>query len=72
VSTLAHIGIEAEGSEMKRLYRMTFEGMGPALIQAGVLGEVEFQELCQEFLRVEGDESTVCIGNPVVTAWSVV
>jgi len=44
-------------------YRMSIEGMGPALIQAGALSEAEFEELRQEFLRVEGDESVVCIGS---------
>ena len=70
--TMADICIEPGCSGLKRLYRMTFEAVGPALIAKGLLNENDFNALCQEFLRVETDEAAVCISNPVITVWSAV
>lgn len=70
--TMADICIEPGCSDLKRLFRMTFEAVGPALLAKGLLNESEFHALCQEFLRVETDEAVVSISNPVITVWSVV
>ena len=69
---MADICIEPGCSGLKRLYRMTFEAVGPALLAKGLLNESDFNALCQEFLRVETDETVVCISNPVITVWSAV
>jgi hypothetical protein len=70
--TMADICIEPGCSGLKRLFRMTIEAVGPALIAKGLLNESDFNALCQEFLRVETDETVVCISNPVITVWSAV
>jgi len=72
VGTMADICMEPGCSGLKRLYRMTIEAAGPALLREGLLNESDFDALCQEFLRVETDAAVVCIGNPIVTIWTAV
>jgi SAM-dependent methyltransferase len=70
--TMADICIEPGCSGLKRLYRLSVEAVGPAVLRKGLLNESDFDALCQEFLRVETDEAVVCISNPVITVWSAV
>ena len=72
VGTMDDICMEPGCSGLKRLYRMTIEAAGPALLREGLLNESDFDALCQEFLRVETDAAVVCIGNPIVTIWTAV
>ena len=69
VAAEAGIAIEYCGSDIKRIYCLTVEAVGPALIESGMFTETEMGALLQEFARVEADESVVCIGNPVIAAW---
>src|SRR5262249_20224092 len=69
---MADICIEPACSGLKRLFRMPFEAVGPALLAKCLLNESDFNALCQEFLRVETDEAVVCISHPVITVWSAV
>jgi hypothetical protein len=56
----------------KRLYRLTVEGMGAALLRAGFCSELELQAMLQEFVRIEQDDSVFCVGHPLIAAWIVV
>ena len=69
VAATADVAMEYCGSDIKRIYRLTVEAVGPALIEGGMFTEAEMGPLLQEFARVEADESVVCIGNPIIAAW---
>ena len=68
----ADIGIEYDSVDVKRIYRMTYEAVGAALIGSGRMSETEFQDLLNDFISVEADPSIVVIGNPVVAVWTSV
>ena len=67
---LADIPIEYDGVDAKRIYRMTYEAVGAALVGSGRLSEAEFQDLLKDFSRVEADSTIVVIGNPVIAVWT--
>jgi len=68
----ADIGIEYDSVDFKRIYRMTYEAVGAALVGSGRMSETEFQDLLNDFISVEADPSIVVIGNPVVAVWTSV
>jgi SAM-dependent methyltransferase len=71
IGTMGAIGLdESDGSTFKRLYRLTIEAVRPALVQGGILNETAFDSLLKELLRVENDESILCIGHPVIAVWA--
>lgn len=65
-------GIEYESVDLKRIYRMTYEAVGAALIRLDRMSKTEFQDLLNDFISVEADPSIVVIGNPVITVWTSV
>ena len=66
----ADIGIEYDGVDFKRLVRMNYEAVGPALVRSGRLSEVEYQDLLKDAVHAEGDPSIVMIGNPAIAVWT--
>ena len=65
----ALIAVETEPGDMKAVYRMTFEALGPALVDGGHLDRVDYDALLAEFARVEADPNVTVLGNPVVAVW---
>ena len=65
----ADIGIEAEGGNYRRLYALTFEAIGQALVTAGHLDSKEFESLLDDFREVASDSSRVVISNPIISVW---
>ena len=63
-------GMEYDSVDLKRIYRMTYEAVGAALIRLGRMTKTEFQDLLNEFISVEADPSIVVIGNPVIAVWT--
>ena len=66
----ADIVIEYDAADTKRIYRMTWEAVGAALVRSGRLSEPDFEDLLNDFVRVEADPSIVVIGNPVIAVWT--
>jgi len=64
VMTLAGVNVE-----LRRSYRMVMEAIGPALIEQGILGLEELQELCEELRRVEEQDDVLCVWSPTFSVW---
>ena len=64
--------IEHNCTDIKRLYRMTFESIGAALVQKGAITQTEFEEHAEEFRVVESDPSITVMAQPNVAVWASV
>jgi len=71
VKAQARTGVEYEGSSVKRLYRLTFEGTGLTLLRSGEMTQDEFNRMDAELRRVEEEESAFIIASPSILAWGV-
>jgi len=67
----ADASIENGSLDLKRLYRMSFESIGAALVQAGSMKQAEFEERVEEFRLVESDPSITVIPHPNIAVWSI-
>jgi SAM-dependent methyltransferase len=67
----AELPIEFEGSRGKRLFRLTAEAMGPAILRKGLMSEGELDQFCNELRRLEEDPTVVCLGHPLISVWAV-
>ncbi len=65
----ADIEIGAEDVNYRRIYTLTFEAIGQALVTAGHLDSEEFDSLLDDFREVESDSSRVVISNPIISVW---
>ena len=63
--------LELEGNDLKRYYRLTFEGTGPAMMKEGLISEDEFEKMCEEFKRVEQAESVLCLSHHFFSGWVI-
>ena len=64
VETIAGVNVE-----LRRSYRMTIEATGSALIEKGILTSDEWEELVEEFRRVEEEPGTLCVWSPSFSVW---
>ena len=71
VKAQARTGVEYEGSFVKRLYRLTFEGTALTLVRSGEMSQEEFDRMDAEFRRVEDEESAFIIASPSILAWGL-
>jgi SAM-dependent methyltransferase len=67
----AELPIEFEGSNGKRLFRLTAEAMGPAILSRGIMSAQEFRKFCAELRRLEDDPTIVWLSHPLVSVWAV-
>ena len=64
--------IEYDSTDLKRLYRMSFEAIGAALTEAGTVPRAEFEEQLTQFRTVEADPSITIIPHPNIAVWTTV
>jgi SAM-dependent methyltransferase len=72
ISAHAECVIEPDSAVLKRLWTLSIEAMGPALLAKGIVTEVELADLLIEFKRVELDDASVVLSSPVVCVWATV
>lgn len=58
-----------EGEALKRGYRLSLEATGGALIERGLVDQVELDKLIQEFERIENDENVLFLSTPFYYGW---
>lgn len=60
----AILGMEFEGDEYRRLYRLSAEAIGPAIVSRGVMTEAEYEDHLADMRRLEADSESVCFKLP--------
>ena len=58
-----------KNNRLRRLYTLTGEAIGPAILEGKVATEQEYEDWIKELTRAEHDEKLVYLSHPVIAVW---